>query len=250
MSWRGVLAAEWVKLRSIRSVNLTVLLGVLAAGAFEAIGYASKPTASELARGFDPVRIGYSGGFLIAVLVIGTLGVLTMSSEYGTGSIRTTFTAVPRRQAVLAAKATVLGVLSLAIGELLAFVIFFIGQSILSDWQLSVGLGDPGALRAVVGAGVFLGVIALIGLALGTLVKRSAAAVSALFALLFVAPLLAGALGDEVAKWTLMSALQAMTSTGTARSSWPTPSMAFVECAGYLVVLLSAAALAVARRDV
>src|SRR6516225_4123662 len=134
---RNVLASEWIKLRSVRSTYLVLLF---AAAAAVGIGYLvahahathwATMTAAERAA-YDPVSDSFTG-LGLAQLAFGALGVLAISSEYTTGLIRTTFAAVPRRRAVIAAKAAVIGVISLLVGELIAFATFFAGQ-----WGLSV----------------------------------------------------------------------------------------------------------------
>ena len=85
------------------------------------------------------------------MLAVRELGVLAFSTEYGTGLIRTTFAAVPRRRAVLAAKADVIGALTLVAGEVVAFACFAVVQAVLSGMHLGVSLsrpGDPGAALA------------------------------------------------------------------------------------------------------
>jgi hypothetical protein len=109
-----------------------------------------------------------------AVIAVSVLGVLAFSTEYGTGLIRTTFAAMPRRRAVLAAKAAVLAAVTLAIGALVAFVSFFATQAILSGHHLGVSLSRPGVPVKVLAAGIMLCVCALLGLALGAIIRHTA----------------------------------------------------------------------------
>ena len=81
--------------------------------------------------GWDPTNQSMAG-LAIGSLVLGVLGVLTISGEYGSGTMRSTLAAVPRRETLFAAKATVLGLLTLVVGEILSFAAFFFGQAILS----------------------------------------------------------------------------------------------------------------------
>lgn len=253
---RGVLAAEWVKLGSLRSMYLTLPAACAAAFAFAVTPFGSTPdrsamSAADLAE-YDAVRYCYSGGFLIAVLTMGVLGALAITSEYSTGLIRTTFAAVPRRRTVLAAKTLAIGSLALIIGEVLAFAIYLSGQAILSAKHLSAGLDDPHVLRAVLGAGFFLPVTALIGLALGTIIRRGPGAIAAVLGLYFGSSLITPALGDggnAIAKWTPVQILQGLTTTRGGRPTWPSPAMAFAECGIYLIVLLGIAATVISRRD-
>src|SRR6516162_4165559 len=159
---RNVLTSEWIKLRSVRSTYLILLFAALAAvGVGYLVAHAeanhwSALTAAKKAA-FDPVYDSFSG-LGLAELAFGALGVLAISSEYTTGLIRTTFAAVPRRRAVIAAKAAVIGVISLLVGELIAFATFFAGQWGLSVQHLNVTLAHPGALRGVLAAGFYLAV--------------------------------------------------------------------------------------------
>src|SRR5580704_10162539 len=104
---RDVLTSEWTKLRSVRSTYWTLLVAVVLSHA------PGKQTP------VDPLLPGLISQEY-AVLAVGVLGVLAFSTEYGTGLIRTTFAAVPRRRAVLAAKAAVIGALTLVAGEVVA----------------------------------------------------------------------------------------------------------------------------------
>ncbi|MEU0934679.1 ABC transporter permease subunit [Embleya sp. NPDC005971] len=253
---RGVLVAEWIKLRTLRSTYWTAVFAAVAAlglGAFDLGNLVADwdGMSAEKRAVFDPVRFGFSGGYYVVVLAAGTLGVLVSSSEYGSGLIRTTFTAVPRRRRVFAAKVLVTGVVTLVMGEAIAFGTFFLGQAILADKHLDVGLGAPHVLRAVVATGAFVTVIALIGLALGTIVRHSAGAIAGLFGLFFVAPMLTEAAGDGVRRGTLQPAFQALSSTtGAAEAGRPSTVTAVVACLVWLGVALAVAAWSIERRDV
>lgn len=131
----------------------------------------------------DPVGIGLTG-FFVGLTAIAALGVLFVTSEYRRGMIRTTFAVNPRRGRVLAAKATVLGATTFAAGLVAALVAFVTTQPILRDRGFApptfatVSLTDWPVLRAVVGSAAFLALIALFGLGLGTILRRSAGAIT------------------------------------------------------------------------
>jgi ABC-2 type transport system permease protein len=195
--WRLVVEAEWIKLRSLRSTRIALLavfvvtVGIAAiAGAVTAAHWSSMAPKDKV--GFDPTSLSLNGWFL-GQLVVGVLGVLVVTSEYSSRMIRTTFTAVPRRRHVLAAKALVVGVVVLVVALVTSSVAFGLGQGLLSTTGRAVSLGDPGELRAVVGAGLYATVITLLGLGLGAIVRSTAGSVSALFGVLFVPPILAEA---------------------------------------------------------
>lgn len=254
---RGVLASEWTKLRSVRSTYLTMFgaaIGALLIGLLvthsDVTSWPHK-SPGERAR-FDPVSDSLIG-FAIVQLAFGVLGVLAISSEYGTGMSRTTFAAVPRRRTVLAAKIAVTGALTLAIGEALVFVTFFLGQLVLSARHLDVTLGDPHVLRAVSGAGLYLAVLALVGLGLGAIIRHTAGAIATLFGLTFILPELARALpspwNTDVSKWTLNDAVQTIVTTAHPDSTWPSVPTALLVCGTYVVVTLGAAGFLITRRD-
>jgi hypothetical protein len=196
---RDVLASEWTKLRAQRAARWTMLGACVAAvglGAYNAYEYGvTWPALAAADRGHVPPLVSpLTPGFenlAYAALAAGVIGVAAFSTEHASGLIRTTFTAVPRRWAVLAAKAAVVGVTALAAGQLLAFAVFFLTQGILSGPRLGVALSHPGAARAVIAAGLTLPACALLGLGLGAVIRSTTGAVSALFGLAAVLPVVA-----------------------------------------------------------
>jgi ABC-2 type transport system permease protein len=118
------------------------------------------------------------------------LGVLAFSTEYASGLIRTTFAAVPHRRAVLAAKAAVVGALTLVAGEVVAFASFALVQAVLSGKHLGVSLSHPGVPGAVLAAGLLLAVVATMGLGLGAIVRHTAGGIAALVGLIFLPAIL------------------------------------------------------------
>ena len=253
---RDVLAAEWIKLRSVRSTPLTLLFAALAA---VGVGYLVAhsdvthwPTMTAAARaGFDPVSDSFTG-LGLAQLAFGVVGVLAISSEYATGLIRTTFGAVPRRRAVLAAKAAVVGVVTVVAGELIAFATFFTGQWALSAGHLQVSLAHPGALRGVLAAGFYLAVMAWLGLGLGALIRHTAGAITAMTAVVFLLPTIIHALpapwDTRIGRYTLDGAAQQMIAQHPHAGYFSAgPSLLIV--AAYAVAALAAAAFMITRRD-
>ncbi len=187
----GLLRAEWIKLWSVRSTYLTLGLAALMAiglGALDTSSVAHNWATMNAAdkAGFDAVSEAFNGGQL-GQLAFGVLGVLVISSEYGTGLIRTTLTAAPHRAAVFAAKALVTAAVTFVIGEVLCLATFFTGQAFLARAHLDVSLTAPGVSRAVFCTGLFLCVLALVSLGLGGLLRHTAGGVAAMFALTFLA---------------------------------------------------------------
>jgi ABC-2 type transport system permease protein len=196
-----VLRSEWVKLRSVRStfwaLAVTVVLGVglgAVISAAAAHGYA-KFSVSEK-QSWDPTGVSQAG-FFLAQLAIAVLGVLCISSEYSTGMIRTSLIVVPKRGRVLAAKALVFAVVAFVVGEFTSFAAFFAGQALISGHAPHAALGDPGVARALAGAGLYVTTLAVLSVATGGLLRRPAAAIACMVAVLLVFPLIAQALPDS-----------------------------------------------------
>ncbi|MGH3416129.1 MAG: ABC transporter permease, partial [Actinocrinis sp.] len=193
----NLLVSEWTKLRTVRSTYLTALFaafGAVAVAVAICVRYAQEySTMSPDDRQGDLTNFSLSGLYL-AQVALGALGVLVISGEYGTGMIRATLAAVPQRRLVLAAKGLVLTGATVLLGEAVSFAAFGLGQAILSGKHLGVSLADPGALRAVAGAGLYLAATALLGFGLGALIRHSAGALSALFGLLYATTALTDAL--------------------------------------------------------
>lgn len=190
----NVLRSEWTKLRTVRSTYWTAATTALAVIGV-AVG-ACADWANTIAQhhdrlaDLDPVTTSLTGIYF-AQLAIGTLGVLVISSEYGTGMINATLTAVPQRRTVLAAKALTFGAAALVLGEAVSFAAFAIGQAILSTQQAGVSITYPGALRCTAGAGLYLAAVGLLGFGVGATVRHTAGAMAALFGLLFLPSALA-----------------------------------------------------------
>jgi ABC-type transport system involved in multi-copper enzyme maturation permease subunit len=183
---------EWVKLRTLRSTGWITL--ILAAGMLglavlvlsqEHYAYLS---AADRAS-FDPTEQGFVG-LALGQLLMAVLGALTITSEFSSGMIRATLAAAPRRPMVLAAKAAVLGVAGLAVGEVLAFGAFLAGQAALASPAPRATLAQPGVLRAVLMAGAYLCLLGLIGLGIGAIIRHTAGAIAAAVGVVFVLPVI------------------------------------------------------------
>lgn len=121
------------------------------------------------------------------MIVAGSVGALAVFGEYTTGLIRTTFAAVPARRAVMSAKAIVMAAVMLVLGTAVAGASFGATQAILRDHH-GMSLGDPGALRAVVASALLAPLCALVGMALGALVRHAAGTVVAVVGVLLLLP--------------------------------------------------------------
>ncbi|MFL6139577.1 MAG: ABC transporter permease [Frankiaceae bacterium] len=194
---RRVAASEWVKLRSLRSTYWTLGVGVVFMVGigllFCAVAAAQWDSVTSSENDFDAAAASLAGIYL-SQLAVATLGVLVMTSEYSTGMIRATLSAVPRRLPVLAAKVVVFGAVVLVVLGIATLAAFSGGQALLASVHGGASLGDPGVARAVLGAVLFLTVIGILGVGLGGLVRNTAGSLAILFGLLFVLPIVAAVL--------------------------------------------------------
>ena len=245
---RGVTRMEWRKLRSVRSTWWT--LAVFAAGMIGLAILIGLKAPAHPGPDYDPTENGFAG-LAIGQLALGTLGVLALSTEFTSGSIRATFAAVPRRGWVLAAKAGVLTAVTLIAGEVLAFASFAAGQAAVPHGLVHATLGQPGVLRAVLMAGAYPALIALIGLGLAALIRHTAGAISALVGVVFVLPLVLLPLGENNAAMKFlpeMIAENSLTAVKPVVDSLSAGAGLAMLCL-YAAVALAAGGWAMARRD-
>lgn len=187
------LRAEWIKLRSLRStwytlaclffvgLGITVLSSNAGQRAYADAGDAWDPTAHSLTT------------YIIGQLIVGVLGILVVTSEFATGMMRTTLTATPRRHRVLAAKVVLAAAVAVLAGQTLMAAAFFTGQPLLARQGVpNAKLGDPGVLSAVAAGGLYLTLIALLAVGLGTIMRATAGALTTLVGIIFLVPALAG----------------------------------------------------------
>jgi len=249
-----VVRAELTKLRGLRSTWWCALTAVVLIVGLGAI-IAGSGTPYHVSPG-NTAAAGASGallGVLFAQLVVGVVGVLAFSGEYGTGMIRATLAVVPARLPVLWAKVIVLVGLVLPVTMLCAFADFFAAAAIESSRGGSVlSLTDPGVLRTVVGSSLYLTVVVVIGLALGALFRRTAAGLSVFAAVFFVIPVSVGALPQNIrgfAPYLPSNAGGALWGSPLGTAHALSPWTGFACLCGYAVVLTALAAWQLRRRD-
>jgi len=255
---RHVLRSEWTKLWSLRSTWITLVLGLVflvAFGLISAARYQSnvssgQPLDADFAHATALSLSLFGTNF--AQLALGVLGVLVTAGEYSTGMIRSTLTGVPRRLPVLWSKSAVFGVVALLVGVAGAFVAFVFGSSIVSGTPAAMSLSDPGVVRSLLGTGLYLGLVGVIGVALGALLRSVAGGISVLVAALMLIPglisLLPTSWQSDISPYLPSNAGQSMFAlTHDATSLSPTAGMlVFV---GWTVLLLGGAAYRLARSD-
>ncbi len=256
-----VARSEWYKFASLRSSWITLAaavvvmigFGVLAALVTNGDVTPSGPNGQggPGPTSTDPTALSLSGATL-AQIILGIVGVLLISGEYSSGMIRATLAAVPRRLPVLYAKALVIGLVSLVVSTAAALVSFLVAQQILGDGS-NTSLSADGVLRSVLGTGTYLAAVALLGVALGALLRNAAGAIGALFALLLLAPTLLRAIlpsswEDHILPYLPSNAGSSFTSVVPPDGMLSAGAGAAV-LAGWVVVLLGTAAILLRRRD-
>jgi ABC-2 type transport system permease protein len=189
-----VLRSEWAKLWSLRSTWITLGLGLLfllAFGTIAALRYKSMLNSSQPMDPDFADATAYSlalFGVPFSLIALGVLGVLTASGEYTSGMIRSTLAAVPRRLPVLWSKAAVYGALAFVAGVVGALAGFLISSGVLSGTPIAMSLTDAGVVRGLLGVGLYLGLVGVIGVALGTLLRSTAGGISALVGTFLLVP--------------------------------------------------------------
>jgi ABC-type transport system involved in multi-copper enzyme maturation permease subunit len=255
-TFTDVVRSEWIKLTSVRSTWITLLVAmVLGIGVGTLISFLAGShyvTAGVIRRAtWDPTTVSFRA-INIAQLAIAVLGVMVITSEYSTGMIRTSLAAVPRRGRFLAAKTTVFTLVALVVGEITAFAAFLIGQSVIGLNAPNTNLGAPGVLRAVIGAGLYLAAIGLLASGIGALLRNTAAGISAIVALLFVLPGIVQALPSSWSNpitefWPTQAGSQifALHSAANTLSAWP----GFGVLVLFTAIVLAAATYTIGHRD-
>ena len=254
---RRVLLSEFTKFRSLRSTMWTLLAAVvlmIGIGALFSAANASQyhtRTAAAMAA-FNPVTTSLNG-VIFAVVAFGVLGVLLTGGEYSTGMIRSSLTAVPRRLPVLWGKVAVFAGSIFSVSLAASFISFFLGQALLSSHHLGVPVTAHDALRSVIGAALYLTVAGLIGLALGALLRHTAAGITTFAAVFFVIPLLAtllpASISDHLAQYLPSNAGDAIWGGAALVPNPLSPWTGFALLCGYAAILIGAGAWRLRRSD-
>jgi len=249
----ATLRSEWIKFWSVRSTTWsTVMLFVLGAGLTALVCATSAEWLASDEADESPLSF-VTWGMMIAQITAVVLGTLTVTAEYGTGMIRATLAATPRRGAVLAAKALVLTGTLFVVGTVTAFAGYFAGNWFLDREGVGVALGDDGVLRAMLGSGLYLAGLGLFAAAVGLLIRHTAAALSVVLALLFVVGtmvfLLPGAWGEWIGKLMPGNAGSAVATPMSFNPGQLGPWTGFGVFAAEVVVLLAVAWATFRRRD-
>jgi ABC-2 type transport system permease protein len=222
-AWPATVRAEWTKLRTLPS-TAWLLAGAAALTIAVSAIVAATTHQSAGSGGQDPTKLALTGIDLGQAVIV-VLAVLAVCEEYGTGMIRVTFAAIPRRSAVLAAKAVNLAGLALVAGLVAVAGCLIAGRLMLPAAGLGpthgyslLSLAHPATLRSATGSVIYLVLIALFALGVATAIRDTAVSIGVVLALLYLPPLLAQLVSDplrrhiqQLAPMTAGLAIQATT---------------------------------------
>lgn len=248
-------ASEWTKLATLRATHLTLGLGYLLSVATTAIGcIALGMTQDDWSPDFSPVTTTMIG-VAFGLIVYTVFGVMVVSREYASGTIRLTLTATPRRGRVFIAKLVLVGTILLATGLATTVSMFFVGQALLAAYGMpTASLSDPDAARMVLGLGVTMPFFPVLGFAFGVLFRSTAGGITTALGLLWLPQAFAQLVSDGFQKNVLIflpnNGMDTMTSGHIQHSpAFPEPALGAVIVATWLVAVLGAAYIAFTRRD-
>ena len=252
-----VLRSESTKLWSLRSTRWSLLAAIVAmAGLGPLIAAVQMGRWAQLDAheriGYDAINTGV-GGYHMAQLAIGVLGVLVITGEYATGMIRSSLMAVPRRLPVLWAKAAVFAAVTFLLMLAATLVSFLAVQAIVTQHDLQRSLGDPGTLRTVVGTALFLTVLGIMCVGIGGIVRNTAGGIATFVGLLFVLPgisaILPASVNDAISPYLPLNAGTTIATSTFENSQHLSHWGGFALFCGYTAVALAGAAVSLSRRD-
>lgn len=248
--------AELLKLATLRSTRWTVALVVLAgvgisvAGSLVANPLPAGASSSMADAGTAAILTTH---LLLSQIVVGVLGVLATGSEYSSGTIASTLAAVPHRLQALAAKALAVALVAFGLGVIPGLAAYLLTLGTRADLGYDGSLASWGVLGPLLGSGAYLAMVALLGLALATLLRSGVAAITALIAIQLVLPQLVGLIPDigSVATYDLLLTTAGRTLTGTTGSITPPPVtlLEAASVAAWILIPATAAAVLFQRRD-
>ncbi|MEU1285009.1 ABC transporter permease [Kitasatospora sp. NPDC005856] len=253
-----VLRSEWAKLWSLRSTWITlglallflVAFGLIAAYQFKSRMTSGRPMDRDFAAASTLSLSLFGTNF--AQLALGVLGVLIAAGEYSTGMIRSTLAAVPRRLPVLWSKAAVYGLIALVLGTVGVFAVFVADSGVLAGTRVAMTLSDAGVVRGLLGAGLYLALVGVIGVALGALLRSVAGGIAVLVATLMLVPgltsLLPSSWQSHLSPYLPSHAGEAMFALHR-DSTTLSPTAGLVVFLGWMVLALGAAAVRLVRTD-
>jgi hypothetical protein len=273
LSFGRILRSEWIKVTTVPStvillaITLVVMVGLSALYAWQlavSVGFmadASPEMQAQMGGGVEMFReqalMAPASGYIFGQLLIASLAVVLIASEWGTGMIRSTMVAVPTRIPALLAKNLVIALIAFILGAGAAFISYFIAQPILGAEELDFALTDEGVLRSILNTGTYLAFIAVISMAIGTLLRNTAGGVVTAIGLFFVFPVIIVNLIQGLADWIPDAARFLPTNAGDRMLMFPAetagqlnPLEGGLVMAAWAVALLIISLAVTKRRDV
>lgn len=267
-----VLKSEWIKVTTVPStvillaITVVVMVGLAALAAWQTVvvlDMISQASSPEEAMAFGDPQVYLdivpeipASGLFFGQLLIASLAVVLIASEWGTGMIRSTFTAVPKRIPALLAKNLIVALVSFVIGAGAAFVSFLVVQPILDSENLTLTLSDDGVLASILNTGTCLALIAVFSMAIGTLLRNTAGGVVTAIGMIFVLPMVVSivqGIADwipDAARFLPSNAGSQLVLAGPAAEGDLTQLQGGLVLAAWAVVLLVISLIVTKRRDV
>lgn len=256
LSAPGIVRSEWIKLRSVRSTVWSYAIVVLVS---IALALLMSSTISMENMGPIPPEVqptivlqASTFGVFFGQLVVSVLGVLIISGEYSTGMIRSTLSAVPRRLPALWAKAIVLFVATFAVGLVSTFGAYAVASPILASKGIEADLLGDGVLTALLGGSLYLALISVFALGIGTILRNGAGGIAAVLGTVLILPTV---LQIIPATWAQDASPYLLSNAGTVLFGLPTsdaaldPWQAMLVVLGWTIASLVVAAVLLRRRD-
>jgi ABC-2 type transport system permease protein len=264
LSLRGVLRSEWIKLRSLRStvwsyaIVIAISLGMALIMSLSMLNGMNGGTDAGSAPADQQARFIVDSsvfGVYFGQLVAAVLGVLVIGGEYSTGMIRSTLTAVPKRLPALAAKAVVLFVATFIVGLLATVGAFLVSVVVFAGIDVSANLAEPGVFLPLLGGALYLALIAVFALGVGTMLRSSAGGIAGVLGLILLVPtvlqMIPADWAHDLIPYLLPTAGMSMFTTTTAVATadefgvW----LNLVIVLGWVAAALAGAAALIRRRD-
>ena len=263
-----LLAAEWIKLRSLRSTYWLLALASLVAVVVNVnavhsdltyIDHPPPPMPGFPPYRYDPLFHGLSSiASDLMTIAAGSLGAITVFGEYTTGMIRTTFAAVPDRRGVIAAKVVLVGGITALAGAVVSTVSFFTTNAMLASRHVGLSITDGLSQQAVLGYAAIVPACALVGMALGAVLRHATGSIVSLVLLFFITPMMFG--GDryrwlnEIGSHLPLATVNRLTynpDASTTISKWaPSVLDTWITMGVWAVVSITVTVIVVRRRDV
>lgn len=231
-SFLRIVRSEWIKLRTLRStiillsITLVVMVGLAILsgwGLAMSAGFQGDVPPEQQAQMAESGVQGLqgaaytvpAGGIIFGQLLIASLAVVLIASEWGTGMIRSTMVAVPKRVPALLAKNLVIAAASFVVGVVAALISYYVAQPFLAGEDLDFAITQDGIIPSIINTGTYLALIAVISMAIGTLLRNTAGGIVTAVGLFFVLPVIVVNILAGLADWIPDAARFLPTNAGT-----------------------------------